>query len=105
MKRYTKHAMDVCTQSRYNFIKENIGFGKTIAKFHWDKGHPNGTEIHFVTNTGIVIVTNEKTHRIITYLIARPQQIKRYYDKYSLDVPEYLLDIAKEHQIKGWNEI
>ena len=86
-------------QERLNFIKENIGYGEKVASFYWDRGHQNGAEIHTVTSTGLIIIKNYRTKNIVTVLIARPNQIKRLYGDTA--VPQYLIDLAVEHQIKG----
>lgn len=65
-------------QDRENRIKE-IGYGAVIKRVVVDRGHKNGPEIHEVTDTGIVNIYNERTHKLITKLIARPAQIKRYF--------------------------
>lgn len=56
-----------------------IGEGRSIASFTIDRGHKNGPEIHEITDTGIINIYNKRTHKLITRLIARPGQIKRYY--------------------------
>ncbi len=79
---------------------QRIGLGKEIGTFRVDKGHPNGAELHTVTDTGIIIIRNERTHKMVTKLIARPNQIKRYGIK-----DKNLIEIARKHQILGYNMI
>lgn len=79
---------------------QKIGLGKEIGTFRVDKGHPNGAELHTVTDTGIIIIRNERTHKMITKLIARPNQIKRYGIK-----DKNLIEIARKHQSLGYNMI
>lgn len=79
---------------------QKIGLGKEIGTFRVDKGHPNGAELHTVTDTGIIIIRNERTHKMVTKLIARPNQIKRYGIK-----DKNLIEIARKHQILGYNMI
>ena len=62
---------------RERLIKE-IGIGKEIATFRVDRGHVNGAELHTITTNGIIVIRNERTNKMITKLIARPNQIKRY---------------------------
>lgn len=52
---------------------------KVIDTFLIDKGHINGPEIHSITNTGLIIIFNEASGKLITILAARPGQIRRYY--------------------------
>ncbi len=77
---------------RENCIKRYIGYGNVVAKFIVDHGHPKGPEVHKITDTGIILVYNKKSYRLITKLIARPGQIKRYYE--NGDAPQELLDVA-----------
>lgn len=87
---------------RENLIKE-IGYGTVIKSVVVDRGHRNGPEIHEISDTGIVTIYNERTGKMITKLIARPAQIARYYNENEV-VPSFLIDIAKEHQKKGYNK-
>lgn len=66
-------------KERFDLIDNVIGRGRIIDTFRWDKGHPNGAELHYITDTGIIIIRNERTLKYVTMLIARPQQIRRYY--------------------------
>ena len=76
-----------------------IGTGKTIARFLVDRGHKNGLERHEITDTGLIIIYNNRTNRMVTKLIARPSQITRYNWK----APKFLIDKAREHQKLGYN--
>lgn len=80
-----------------------IGLGKVVESFAVDKGHKDGSEIHIITTSGLIIVFNRITHKMVTVLIARPAQISRYYDMLGREAPEYLLNIAKEHMKMGYN--
>lgn len=74
-----------------------IGEGNTIKVAVVDKGHRNGPEIHMLSDTGIITILNQRTGKLITKLIARPGQIKRYYESENR-IPTGLLDLAYEHQ-------
>lgn len=89
--------------SRYDFIKNKIGIGFPIRMFILDKGHPDGPEIHTLTNTGIVIVRNALTDKLITTLIARPTQIHRYYNSVGEQAPDYIIEIAIKHTLAGYH--
>lgn len=65
-------------QKREEIINQ-IGIGTVVAKFVVDRGHRNGAERHEITTTGIIVIYNNKTNKMITKLIARPGQIRRYY--------------------------
>ena len=84
------------------YIIKEIGYGEVIAKFEVDKGHRNGPEIHEVSDTGIVTIFNKRTHKLITKLIARPAQIRRYYEAIGQTAPQKVLEIAEKHQRLGY---
>lgn len=79
-------------QDRENCIRRYIGYGTVIASFLVDRGHANGAEIHEITDTAIINIYNERTHRLVTKLIARPGQIRRYYE--DGNAPQDVLDKA-----------
>ena len=84
---------------RQKFI-ESIGrYGTTIAEVYTDRGHPNGTEIHKITDNAIIMVYNERTGNHVTDLIARPRQLLRY----GIPIPSYILELAYQHQKLGYN--
>lgn len=100
----TEHARNMSIE-RKTKIKE-IGIGKTLDRFVWDKGHKNGAEIHTITTTGLIIVQNKRTNNLVTVLIARPQQIRRYYEYYNKPVNnavKAVLTVAREHTDRGFN--
>lgn len=89
-------------QERENLIKNVIGIGSVIKTVKWNKGHENGAEIHKITNTGIVIIYNANSGKMITKLVARPGQIRRYY-KENENVPKEVIEKAIYHTKKGYN--
>lgn len=90
--------------SRENFIKKHIGDGNVIDSFEVDRKHKDGKEIHSITDTGIIIIHNKNTGKLVTKLIARPQQIQRYYKKTDKEPPKWLLQIAEWHMSLSYNE-
>lgn len=96
---------------RYNrekFIDKYIGDGYIVDGFVVDKGHINGVEVHSITENAIIIIHNYRTGKLITKLLARPQQIKRYYETTGRKhPPEYndILALAREHNILGYNNM
>ena len=91
---------------RTEMIEKYIGFGKEVLAFLVDTNHPNGLERHVVTDTGIIKVYNDRTHKHVNDLIARPGQIKRYFKEGR--VPQqyrYLLDAARHSQECGYNQV
>ena len=90
-------------KERNDFIIDQIGIGNPIKTFRWDKGHPNGPELHTITDTGIIIIQNERTKKLVTTLIARPGQIHRYYARENERPPKFLMKLAHIHENAGHN--
>ena len=93
---------------REKFINKYIGDGYIVDGFVVDKGHPNGVEVHSITENGIIIVHNYRTGKLVTKLLARPQQIKRYYESTGREKPpEYkrALYLAEWHKSLGYNNV
>jgi hypothetical protein len=106
--------------NREKAIRSIGGEGKSvIAKFYWNKNHEEGAEWHWITDNGVIIVTNESKNdgKLVTSkLIARPQQLKRYAEmgmpnelteetmaQREWRVPQYLMNKAIVHQRNGLN--
>ena len=79
------------------------GYGNALASFIVDTQHPNGNELHTITDNGIVVIQNQRTKKLITTLIARPAQIKRYYEQTIPSDIYKVISKAREHEIKGYN--
>ena len=79
------------------------GDGKIIDEFIVDKGHKDGLELHCVTDTGIIIIYNAASGKLVSKLIARPNQIKRYYIGTDKEPPSSLLRLAEWHESLGYN--
>ena len=92
-------------QQRDAFIEENIGDGNIVDSFEVDNGHPNGAEIHSVTDTAIILIYNKRTNKLITKLIARPEQLKRLYRSVGRKVPRRLISLAYKHNIAFYNTV
>ena len=92
-------------QERHTFIKEQIGEGNIIDSFVVDRGHPDGPEIHSVTDTALIIIHNQRTNKLVTTLIARPEQLRRLYRAEDRSVPRSVLSLAYKHNIIRYNEI
>lgn len=82
-----------------------IGYGKKVAEFIVDRGHPNGAERHELSDTGIVTIYNVRTNKLITKLIVNPNQLRRYYETVGQTAPEDILQLAYEHKRKGYNHV
>lgn len=83
--------------------KYTNGDGQVIDSFIVDKGHKNGAEIHSITNTGLIIIHNKDSGKLVTKLIARPQQIERYYKASDKHPPRWLLELAGWHMGLRYN--
>ena len=99
------YSYDKNTNFRREIIEKYIGWGEDIFSAEVDRGHKNGTEIHVVTDSGIIRIYNTRTRKHVTDLIARPNQIKRVYHAKGMYAPRWLLDIAYENQNRGFNMV
>ena len=84
-------------------IIRTIGEGQDFQEFIVDRGHKNGAELHVITTNGIIKIFNVRTKKLITKLIARPGQIKRYYYGTIYKMPFDIINKAREHEIAGLN--
>ena len=94
-------------RTRHNNIVKHIGDGKYVTTFLCDTNHPNGNELHNIFDNGIILVQNENTKKIVTELIARPNQIKRYWTLSNKELPQtmnYIIEKCLLHEQKGYNE-
>ena len=91
----SKHYSNDRKQREENIKK--IGYGVKVNCFVIDRGHKNGAEIHEITSTGIINIYNQRTGKLVTKLIARPNQIKRYYKEGK--APQELLNKAYENTV------
>ncbi len=98
---YSKHY--VSERIEREKLIQKIGIGVALDTIRVDRHHINGAELHTITSTGIIIIRNERTNKIVTKLIARPGQIKRYYDEVP-KIMEKVIQIAKVHQELGYNK-
>ena len=90
-------------RQRRSKIIAQIGMGQVIKEVVVDRGHRNGPEIHKVTTTGLVVIYNQRTGIMVTILIARPNQIKRYFEENK--VPQEIINLAFEHMKAGYNKM
>lgn len=94
---------------RERFIEECLGGdGKVVDSFIVDKGHKDGIERHEITDNGIIVIYNVVTNKLCSKLIARPHQIKRYYQSTGRRYPKgykRILALAEEHKNLGYNNL
>ena len=80
---------------REKFIKEHLGGdGNIVDRFLVNNEHPMGDEIHELRDNGVIVIYNARTNLVVTKIIARPQQIKRYYQDVNKKPPKWLVDLA-----------
>ena len=89
-------------QLRESIINQ-IGIGNVIKEVEVDRGHRNGPEIHKITDTGLILIYNKESKKLITKLIARVGQINRYYQNER--PPRKVIQLARYHCEMGWNEV
>ena len=89
-------------QKRELLIQALIGEGEEVDTFRQiDK---NGrVTYHTITTTGIIIIKTA-TEKIITKIIARPNQIRRYFDVITEQI-QAIIDVALLHVKCGYNTI
>ena len=91
---------------REKIINECLcGDGNVIDSFIVDRQHKDGKETHCVTDTGLIIVYNLESKKLVTKLIARPNQLKKLYRSVGKRAPKWLLDLAQLHKILDYNHI
>lgn len=89
---------------REKFIEEHLGGdGSLVDKFTINRFHPDGEEIHEIRDNGLIIIFNKNNGRLITKLIARRNQIEKYYKNSNKLPPQWLLDLAEIHETNGMN--
>jgi hypothetical protein len=94
--RNTKHCKE--HYARLNTVHA-IGELKTYASFIVDTRHPQGCELHTICTNGVIVIANLWKAEIVTFLIARPNQIKRY------GIEDFdLIRLCLEHVRAGLNE-
>ena len=77
-----------------------------VDGFVIDRGHKDGLEVHSITDNGLIIIHNLTSGKLITKLLARKNQIKRYYESTGREPPEDYEDIlrlAELHESLGYN--
>ena len=90
---------------REKFIDEHFKYGYIVDEFIVDKRHPHGAERHCIASNGIIIIFNLNSGKLVTKLIARVGQLKRYYYNFGRNPPSYLIDLARKHESLGYNYI
>lgn len=80
--------------------------GHIVDGFIVDRGHPMGAECHSITDNGVIVIHNIESGKLITKLVAREGQIKRYYEHTDRERPqeyEHILYLTRWHESLGYN--
>jgi hypothetical protein len=100
----TKH-FENDRKARFEWYKK-LGIGEVIDVFVVDRHRANeNIQLHSVTDNAFILVHDKTTKKLITILCARPSQIARLYKGANKEIPKGLLEIARDHQEKMYNEI
>ncbi len=92
-------------RERYERICRDVGFGHAVRSCLVDTGHRSGLEVHTLTTTGVVLVFNAESGRLVTMLVARPGQMVRYYAPFNERVPRGLYRKAYQNAcVHHWNK-
>jgi signal transduction histidine kinase len=102
MNNFSLHYQNERTE-RERFIEENIGYGDEIYSFEYD--YNGAKQIHKITDTGLINVYDRDGGKLITRLVARPQQIKRLFNQHGEQAPRDLVRLADYHARNNFNEI
>lgn len=86
--------------TRYHKILSVEKFPVIDSAFLVDKNHDKGKEIHCVSTHGIIYIYNQNSRKLVTMIIARPNQIKRLYESCGKNIPEIILQEAKKNNTK-----
>ena len=92
----------------YNKKAKNVG--DSLYSFVVDTKHPNGNEIHTITEKAFIIIQNERTGKVVTILAARPAQITRYWENLGKPIPNDLtfnlvMKFAENNVSRGLNNM
>lgn len=91
---------------RYKTLVSKLGIGKVLCSFEIDNNHPNGTEYHIITSTGLVLIYNARTMRLVTIICLRAGQLYRYYAVSGEPFPvwfQQMMDVCKKNEQNGYN--
>jgi len=105
----TKHSVSERADRLYKAFSLIGNTDCVLDVFEVDKGHPAGSEIHCVLNSGVIIILNKRKYEngwngLITALIARPNQVHRLYKACGLKPKKELIEKCYVHQKQGMNK-
>lgn len=83
----------------YNLI--NNEHGKICKIWIVDTGHRDGLEVHVIYNNGVCLIYNHETKKLITGLILRFNQVKRY----NVTITKCMSKKVKKHVQNNYNHI
>ena len=86
----------------------SFGYQTILCAFVVDRGHSQGPEIHFISDRGVIYIFNLYTHKFVTLLIARPNQVLRYFEWTHKKPNKKILNVVNlcyEHEMAHLNMI
>ena len=103
----TQHFKDRLSRIK-TYMDKLKDIGEPSYSFIVDTGHPNGDEVHTITEKGIIVIQNNRTRNVVTVLAARPGQVRRYWKLMDLDFPtddkfSTIIRYAQYYQSEGLN--
>lgn len=92
----TYHAFEQ-RKNRFAYITDTVGFGNPVASM---PSKTDNTSIRTLTDTGVIIVTNRYTNKIVTAFIATTSQALTVYktDKNGARLPNALMSKIRYNQ-------
>ena len=91
-----------CERQIREEIIRRIGQGNEIARVEYF--HNGRRQIHIITDNAIILCYNPNG-MLITKLIARPNQIRRYFPNGYDNKIAKVIEIAYQHQLQGLNKM
>ena len=91
---YTLHMLRDRRERIEMLARNGVAICIVCAGFLVDNNHRDGLEEHYITNTGLIIVRNHNTNKLVTVFAARPKQIERYYVAMGHVPPSRVLQVA-----------
>jgi hypothetical protein len=86
--------------NRVATLKAVLGEGIGVASFIVDRGHAEGVERHIIHHNGVIVIVNDRTHKVVTTFACSPNYLTRYWRGVGKQVPvslNYLLETARRN--------
>lgn len=91
---------------RKKTIEMVLGQGKCLTSFVVDKAHKNGNTIDYILDNGVVVIVNEKSKKLVTTIVPRLPQLRRYFkDGFIPQQYSSLIKIAIHNERMGYHKM